>query len=54
MLLYRNLDIKCKFKECEKYVKLIDLEKHENICNKKKCLNYGICKNEADDVFYFL
>ena len=43
--LYKNLDIKCKYEDCQKVVKLIDLPYHEMMCKLPKCEFFEFCGN---------
>jgi len=46
MRMYNNLEIKCSnYENCKKKVTISELQKHEEICNKPKCLNFKICDN---------
>jgi len=46
MRIYNDLDVKCKFYvQCKQIVKLIDLDKHEKVCQLPKCANYDVCQN---------
>jgi len=49
--LYRNLDIRCKFPNCKKVVKLCDLPTHEVSCQLPKCFNYDQCSNTVKPDF---
>jgi hypothetical protein len=50
--MYNDLDIKCNFYEkCKKIVKLLDLARHEELCQKPTCWNYGICESYENPAF---
>lgn len=38
--LYNDLDVECINPKCKRLIKLIDLDKHEQLCTKIKCWNY--------------
>lgn len=40
--IYNDLDIKCT--KCPKTLKLGDLEKHEELCGKAKCMYNQFCE----------
>lgn len=42
--MYNDLDIRCVFENCKKVVKLLDLAKHESICQRPKCWNFDLCE----------
>ena len=50
---YNELDVKCKFESCDKYLKLDMLEKHEATCQEKRCKNYEVCEHNGDLVIDF-
>ena len=41
--MHNNLDIKCSNPKCNKILKLIDIDKHEEVCLKVKCWNFDNC-----------
>jgi E3 ubiquitin-protein ligase NRDP1 len=44
--MYNELDIKCQYYDkCNQTVKLIDLDKHEKVCQLPKCNNFELCGN---------
>lgn len=49
--IYKNLDIKCKFPNCGKIVKLCDLDQHETLCQQPKCEFSEICGNHVKPEF---
>ena len=46
--LYRNLDIKCRFPQCETPVKLCELDSHEQLCQVPRCCNAEQCRRHTD------
>lgn len=43
--MYNDLDIKCTFfDKCNKVTKLIDLARHEELCQKPVCWNFNNCE----------
>lgn len=42
--MYNDLDIRCVFEKCKKVVKLIDLSRHEAMCQRAKCWNFDNCE----------
>jgi hypothetical protein len=52
--MYNDLDIKCAhYDKCNQTVKLVDLEKHEKICQLAKCPNFELCGNNLENVNIF-
>lgn len=47
--LYNNLDIRCSNHKCNKVVKLIDLQVHEEMCLKVKCWNFDNCEKVQNE-----
>jgi E3 ubiquitin-protein ligase NRDP1 len=46
MRMYNELDIKCiHFDKCNQTCKLIDLDKHEKVCQLPRCGNFDLCGN---------
>lgn len=50
LIMYNNLDIKCKYPNCKTIKKIVDIEKHEQTCQAKKCINYDVCENFVREV----
>ena len=53
LIMYNNLDIKCKHPTCAIIKKLCDLENHENSCQAAKCINFELCGNFVKNVKFF-
>jgi E3 ubiquitin-protein ligase NRDP1 len=49
--MYRNLDVKCRFPNCNKIVKVSDLIQHEMNCQLPKCEFFEQCGNNAKPEF---
>jgi len=46
MRMYNELDVRCiHFDKCNQTIKLIDLEKHEKVCQLPRCANFDLCGN---------
>lgn len=41
--IYNDLDVKCKYDNCQRMMKLGDLKEHEAKCQKPKCWNFESC-----------
>jgi len=48
--MYNDLDIRCSFENCKKVVKLLDLAKHETVCQRAKCWNFDNCEGNDEPV----
>jgi len=48
--MYNDLDIRCGFENCKKIVKLLDLAKHESVCQRPKCWNHEICEGNDEGI----
>lgn len=48
--MYNNLDIKCKYPQCNKLKKLIEIEDHETGCQVAKCSNFENCNSNVKPV----
>ena len=52
--MYNNIDVNCRYPDCKKLKKLIEIEEHELNCTAAKCLNYELCENLVKSVIFII
>ena len=50
--IFNDIDVRCKYENCGKLIKLTDLFSHESKCQIEKCILYENCGRMANPVIH--